>query len=410
MPFLFILYLVAYLDRVNLGFAGLQMTRDLGFSDAVFGFGSGIFFLGYFLLEIPGSLIVEVWSARKWIARIMITWGFLASATAFVHTPMQFYFVRFFLGLAEAGFFPGLIVYLSHWYRAEDRGKATGLFMTAIPASQALGAPLSAIFLRYHWLGLNGWRWLLVLEGLPAVILGVMVIFYLTDHPHQARWLADDEREWLTGELEKERAAKAAHISVWQALRNPNILLLGAIYFFGLVNNYGLSLWLPKMVQRASTLGLSQVSLISAIPYIVSLPLMIVAGWHTDRTGERKWHTAMPRFLAAAALAGAAFATDNVWVIIAMLSMAVVGLYCAHPAFWPLPTMLLGRAAAAASIGFINSCGNLGGFVGPYTIGYLSGQTGGFRLALIALAGCALASGLLVIMVRVQRATGASVP
>jgi len=403
MPFLFLLYLVAYLDRVNLGFAGLSMTNELHFSNAVFGFGSGIFFIGYCLLEIPGALLVEMWSARKWLARIMITWGFLAAGTAWIQTPQQFYWIRFFLGVAEAGFFPGLVVYLSHWYRKEDRGKATAMFMTAIPASQALGAPLSAIFLKINWLGWSGWRWLLIIEGLPAIILGVVTIYYLTDHPRQAKWLPADERDWLADELEREKSSDKAHVAVWKALRDKNVLLLCGIYFFGLINNYGLSLWLPKIVQRISNLDVTQVSLICAIPYFVAVPLMLVAGWHTDRSGERKWHTALPRLLAACALLAAAFAADSVTLSVIALSVAIVGLYCAHPASWPLPTMLLGRTAAAASIGMINSFGNLGGFVGPYTIGKLSAASGGFYLSLLALAGCALMSGLLVLLVRVPR-------
>ena len=405
MPFLFVLYLVAYLDRVNLGFAGLNMTRELGFSNAVFGLGSGIFFIGYCLLEIPGALMVEVWSARKWIARIMITWGFLAAGTAWIQTPQQFYWVRFFLGVAEAGFFPGLVVYLSHWYRKEDRGKATAMFMTAIPASQALGAPLSAIFLRLNWLGFSGWRWLLIIEGLPAVFLGLVTLYYLTDHPKDARWLPPDERDWLTGELDREKSSRKSHVPVWSALRNPNVLLLCGIYFFGLLNTYGLSFWLPKIVQQISTLNVTQVSLVCAIPYVISLPLMLVAGWHTDRSGERKWHTAIPRLIAAAALVPAAFASDSVTLSVIALSVAIVGLYCAHPAFWPLPTALLGSNAAAASIGMINSFGGLGGFVGPYTIGRLSGASGGFRMSLLTLAGCALTSGLLVLLLRIPKSS-----
>src|SRR6478672_8320248 len=287
MPFLFLLYIVANLDRGNVAFAGLQMSRDLRFSDAVFGFGSGIFFLGYFLLEIPGTVLVEVWSARKWIARIMLSWGIVAGATAWVQTPGQFYTVRFLLGLAEAGFFPGLIVYLSHWYRAEDRSKAIAMFMAAIPAAQVIGGPLSAVLLRVNWLGFAGWRWLLMLEGIPAVILGVVTLFYLTDRPQQARWLKKDERDWLVAELAAEQAGKPAHVSVWKALRNPDVLLLTAILFFGLTPNYGLSLWLPQVVQRLSQRGVSEVSLLSAVPYLLAIPLMLLTGWHSDRTGER---------------------------------------------------------------------------------------------------------------------------
>jgi ACS family tartrate transporter-like MFS transporter len=236
----------------------------------------------------------------------------------------------------------------------------------------------------------------------------VVTLYYLTDHPHQARWLPADERNWLAGELEREKGSEKAHVAVWNALRNKDVLLLCGIYFFGLINNYGLSLWLPKIVQRTSTLNVTQVSLVCAIPYLVSLPLMLVAGWHTDRSGERKWHTAVPRLIAAGALAAAAFAGDSVTLSVMALSAAIVGLYSAHPAFWPLPTMLLGRTAAAASIGMINSFGNLGGFVGPYTIGRLSAASGGFKISLLALAGCALTSGLLVLLIRIPQGAAAT--
>jgi MFS transporter, ACS family, tartrate transporter len=407
MPFLFGLFIVAYLDRANVGFAALRMSRELHFPDDVFGFGGGIFFLGYFLLEIPGTVLVEIWSARKWIARIMLTWGFLASATGWIHTAHQFYWLRFFLGVAEAGFFPGLVVYLSHWYRQEDRGKAVAMFMAAIPASQILGGPLAAILLRVHWLGYDGWRWLLTMEGVPAVALGIATLFYLTDRPEQARWLPREEREWLTAELERERASRA-HSSAWKALRNPNVLLLAAILLLGLAPNYGLSLWLPQMVQRLSVFGVSKVSLLAAIPYLCSLPLMLLTGWHSDRTGERKWHTVVPRLVSGAALTACFFFTQHIWLMVVMLSLATVGFYCAHPGFWPMPNLLLGRAAAAASIGMINSFGNLGGFLGPYAIGWLTRRTGDFRASMLVLALCAFASGLLVLRVRVG--TPARVP
>jgi len=403
MPFLFLLYIVANLDRGNVAFAGLQMSRDLAFSDAVFGLGSGIFFLGYFLLEIPGTVLVEIWSARKWIARIMLSWGVLAAATAWVQTPNQFYGVRFLLGLAEAGFFPGLVVYLSHWYRAEDRSRAIAMFMAAIPASQVIGAPLGAVLLRVNWWGYAGWRWLLMLEGVPAVILGVITLFYLTDRPQQARWLKPDERDWLVAELDAEKAAKPPHVSVWKALRNPDILLLAAILFFGLTPNYGLSLWLPQVVQRLSQRGVSEVSLLSALPYLFAIPLMLLTGWHSDRTGERRWHTAIPRFISGVALCVFFFSNDHVWISLVMLTLATAGFYCAHPGFWPLPTRLLGSTAAAAAIGMINSLGSLGGFVGPYAIGFLSGRTGSFGVPLLAMAGSAIVSGLLVLCLRLRR-------
>ncbi len=354
MPFLFVLYIIAYMDRVNVGFAGLRMTQELGFSDAVFGFGGGVFFLGYFLLEIPGTVMVEIWSARKWISRIMLTWGFLATATGFIHTATQFYWIRFFLGVAEAGFFPGIVVYLSHWYRAEDRGKAVAMFMAAIPTSQMLGAPLAAWLLRVQWMGYDGWRWLLIIEGIPAVIFGVITLFYLTDHPRQARWLEPEEREWLASELDAEKAQRTAHPSMWKALRNPDVLLLAAISMLGLTPNYGVNLWLPKMVQRLSSFGVTQVSMIAAIPYLVTIPAMLAIGWNSDRTGERKWHTAIPRLASGLALTGCIFTASNVWLSVVLLSIAVMGFYCAHPGFWPLPNLFLVRSAAAASIGLIN--------------------------------------------------------
>jgi ACS family tartrate transporter-like MFS transporter len=400
MPFIFLLYIVSYLDRVNVGSAGLEMTRELGFTDAVFGLGGGIFFLGYFLLEVPGAMLAELWSARKWIARILISWGFVSSATGLIHNAPEFYGMRFLLGVTEAGFVPGILVYLSHWYRAEDRGKAVAMFFAAIPASQVVGGPLAAWLLRIHWLGYSGWRWLLLLEGIPAITLGIMTLFYLTERPQEARWLPAEEREWLVGELEKERASRRSHTSAWRALGNPHVLLLGAILFLGLNSNYGVSLWLPKMIQRISHFGVSTVSLVASIPSLSALPMMLLVGWHSDRTGERIWHTSIPRLLSAAALLVCFFALSNTWVSVVMLSLATIGFYCAHPGFWPLPNMFLGRAAAAASIGLINSFGNLGGFLGPYLLGFLSDRSGGFGPGLLYLAACSLGSGLLVLRVR----------
>jgi ACS family tartrate transporter-like MFS transporter len=398
MPFVFLLYIISYLDRVNVGNAALQMTRELGFSDYVFGLGGGIFFVGYFLLEVPGAILAEVWSARKWLARIMITWGMVASLTGLIHNAQQFYWLRFVLGIAEAGFVPGIIVYLSHWYRPEDRGKAIAIFFAAIPASAVVGGPLAAIFLKIHWLGYAGWRWLLILEGLPAVIVGIVTIFYLSDRPEQAKWLKDDERAWLVAELA--RAETPQRLSVWQTLRNPTVLLMAFTLLLGLTATYGVSLWLPQMVQRLSNFGVSKVSLVAAIPALCALPLMLLNGWHSDRTGERIWHAAIPRTMAGLAMFVCFFTTGHVWVSVLLLSIATVGFYSAHPGFWPLPNLLLGKTAAAASIGLINSFGNLGGFIGPYVIGYISTRFGGFEPALLFLAVCSVASGVLILGLR----------
>jgi len=251
-PFLFLLYIVAFLDRINVSFAGLEMTRELGFSNQVFGFGAGIFFVGYVLLEIPGTLLVELWSARKWIARIMISWGLVAGLTGLIHTATQFYWARFVLGVAEAGFFPGVIVYLTHWYRREDRAKAIGMFMSAIPLSQIVGAPLSGLLMQIHWLGLPGWRWLLILEGVPAVVLGVVTFFYLTDRPQQAKWLTDEQRAWLVSELERERMETASTQGAWKAFFQLDVAILTVAYLLGAFTQYGFGLWLPKMIQKLS--------------------------------------------------------------------------------------------------------------------------------------------------------------
>jgi len=404
MPYLVLLYIVAYLDRVNVGYAGLQMTRELGFSNAVFGLGGGIFFLGYFLLEIPGAVLAEVWSARKWISRILISWGFVASATGLIHTVPQFYWIRVLLGLAEAGFLPALFVHICHWYRPSDRGKAMAMLMAGAPASLIVGGPLSALFLKVHWLGLSGWRWLMLLEGVPALVLGVTTLFYLTDRPEQAAWLRSDERDWLVGELKREQESKRSHLSAWRALADGRVLLLAATLFLGLTATYGIALWMPKIIERLSASGVSRVSLFASIPYLFALPMMLLIGYHSDRMGERRWHAAIPRICAGAALAACVVSTEHVWISIAALSVAAAGFYGSHAGFWPIPSMLLGRTAAAASIGLINSCGNLGGFLGPYIIGFLTDKTGGFGASLLFLSGCSVASGVLVLCLRLGRA------
>jgi ACS family tartrate transporter-like MFS transporter len=332
----------------------------------------------------------------------MISWGFIASATAFIRTAHQFYAMRFLLGLAEAGFLPAILVYLSHWYRPQDRGKAVALFFAGIPASQVLGGPVAAVLLKIHWLGWTGWRWLLILEGIPSVLLGLTVLLVLTESPKDAKWLPADERDWLTGELDKEKAARHSADSAWRALMNPHVLLLGTILFLGLNSTYAVSLWLPQMVQRLSTFDVSKVSLIASIPSLCSLPAMLAMGWHSDRTGERIWHTAIPRLLSGTALLVSFFSTigGHLWLSVVMLSIATIGFYSAHSGFWPLPNEFLGRTAAAASLGLINTFGNLAGFFGPSILGLVGDRTGGFGPGLLFLSGCSFASGLLVLAVR----------
>jgi D-galactonate transporter len=434
MPYLFILYIVAYLDRVNVGFAGLQMKGDLGFNDAVFGFGTGIFFIGYFLLEIPGTLIVENWSARKWIARIMISWGIVAICTGFIHSTTQFYIVRLVLGAAEAGFFPGIIVYLTHWFRYEDRAKAVAMFMAAIPISNIVGAPLSGVILGVNWYGLPGWRWLFIIEGAPAIILGVVTIFYLTDRPDQAKWLPEDERDWITSELESEKRSKlgANHMAfapesgtifgwvravtrwvrwvVWEALRHPDVILLALSYFLIVTSVYGLNIWMPTMLKQVSGLNNFQVTLLSAIPYCVGLASMLILGWSSDRTGERRQHTALPMLTAGAGLLLSLATHNNAGLVVGAFCIAAIGLNGYLPGFWALPTRFLAGSAAAAAIGLINSVGNLGGQVGPFIVGFFSQATGSFAGGILYLSVSAILAAVLIWALRGPKRQDPSVP
>jgi ACS family tartrate transporter-like MFS transporter len=406
LPFLFVLYIIAFLDRVNVGYAGLDMARNLGFSDRVFGLGAGIFSIGYFSFEIPGALLVERWSARRWMARILITWGFVTILVSAVHTPGQFYMARFLLGVAEAGFFPGIVVYLTHWFRYEDRAKAGAMFMAAIPMSSIIGSPLSGWVLSHHWMALSGWRWLFVLEGIPAMLFGFLTLYYLTDWPREAKWLPDDEREWISQELrrEKEATARAGSLTVWQALRKKEVLLLTLVYFLAIIGIYGFVIWFPTIVKRATGLPDMAVTLLSALPYVAGLAAMLWNGWHSDRSGERRWHTALPLFVGAAFLGLALLSGSH--LLLGFVSMIVVGACTTAfmPSFWALPTEMLTASAAAASIGLINSVGNLGGFAGPYFIGYLRTLTGSFTPGLLFLLAAMTLSGIAVLTLRVRKA------
>jgi MFS transporter, ACS family, tartrate transporter len=402
-PFLFLLYLVAYLDRVNVSFAALEMTRDLSMTNKDFGFAAGIFFLGYFLLEIPGAVLVEVWSARKWIARIMITWGLLSALTGLVRNANELYIVRFCLGLAEAGFFPGMIVYLSHWYRGVDRAKAVASFMIAIPASEIIGAPISAYLMKIGWLGLEGWRWLLILEGLPAVVLGVVTLFYLTDRPKDAKWLKDDERDWITRELAAESHSRtSSHAHVLSGFRDPRVLLLLGAYFALMNVSYALVMWLPKILKATYGHTTFATTMLTAAPFLVATPLVLWIGWHSDKSRERPWHAAGP--LLGCAAATLAMRLEGVPLIAAVLLFAVsaAGMQSAKGPIWAIATTLLSGKAAAASVGLINSFGNLGGFFGPYAVGWLSngsssGPVGAFSAGLAYIAGAAVVAAALVL-------------
>ncbi|PYY15977.1 MAG: MFS transporter [Acidobacteria bacterium] len=410
LPYLTLLYVIAYLDRVNVGYAALEMVGDLRFGPEVYGFGAGIFFVGYLLLEIPGTILVEKWSARKWIARIMISWGVVAVCTGFVRTPVQFYWVRFLLGVAEAGFFPGIIVYLSHWVRPEDRARALAVFTVAQPISNLIGSPISGLLLGIHWFGLAGWRWLFILEGLPAVFLGIITIFYLTDWPHQASWLSEQERQWIASELEKEMKAKQAEhpINVWHALRHRNVVCLAAAYFFVASSVFGFTFWFPTILKRLSGFSNLLVSTIAALPFAVGLLAMLVVGWSSDRTRERRWHTAVSMLLIGAGLA-LSLLPHGVFLPLLMFCVAGAGLYSYLPGFWSIPSSFLCGTAAAVSIGLINSIGNLGGFAGPYIVGYLSKATHSFTAGVLYLSVCAvIAAGFVLALPRMERVSKAA--
>ncbi|HVX67781.1 MAG TPA: MFS transporter, partial [Bryobacteraceae bacterium] len=302
LPFIFLLYIVAYLDRANVAYAGLPMRAALGFSEAVFGFGAGVFFIGYFLLEIPGALIVERWSARRWLARILVTWGICTCLVGLVRTPLKFYGARFLLGAAEAGFFPGIIVYLTHWFRAGDRARAMAGFVIAAPVALAFGAPLAALILRMNALGLPGWRWVFILEGIPAVVLGVMTLYYLTDHPRHARWLTPGEREWIAGALaaESRNKAGAGSLAWWRALREPNVLLLTAAHFFACMAGYGFVLWLPNTLSKVLGFGPVAAALLSGLPFAAAIAAALLTGRSADRRGTPRRHAAAAMLCAAA--------------------------------------------------------------------------------------------------------------
>lgn len=405
LPYLFLLYIVAYLDRANVGYAFDQMRRGLGFTDAVLGFGAGVFFIGYVILEIPGSILVEKWTARGWIARIMVSWGLVAILLGFIQTRNQFYALRFLLGVAEAGFFPGIIVYLSHWFRYEDRAKALAMFMAAQPISLFIGSPISGVLLGVNWFGLPGWRWLFIIEGLPAIVLGVVTIFYLTDWPHQARWLPADEREWLAAELEAEKQAKQREHSpsVWQAFRNRQVLLLTSAYFCMAATVYGFTFWLPTIVKKFSNASDLVVSLLSAPVFATGLGAILLIGWSSDRMKERRWHTALAMIAASGGLCLAVTSQNHVALAVSMFCFAAVGMYGYLPGFWALPTSFLSGTAAAASIGLINSVGNLGGFVGPSIVGWVSKATDSFFGGVLYLSLSALLAAVLVLSLRVRR-------
>jgi len=398
-PFIMLLYFIAYIDRVNIGFASLQMKGDLGFSASILGFGAGIFFWGYFLFEVPSNIALHKLGARVWITRVMLTWGIISGGMAFVSGPTSFYVMRFLLGAAEAGFFPGIILYLSYWFPARHRASVTAFFMAAAPISTALGSPLSAALLEMDGvMGMRGWQWMFILEAIPAVILGFVVFFYMTDKPEKAKWLADDERTWLVNAMNAETASKRgeAKHGILSGMLNPRVLALSLIYFGTSAGLYTLGIWAPQIIKQLGVSSMT-VGFLNAIPPIVSVIAMIWWSRHSDRTGERTWHVILACLAASVGLVVAAGA-NSVVGLIAALTLVNIGISCAKPPLWSMPTAFLSGAAAATGIATINAIGNLGGFAGPAMIGWIKDQTGSFSGGLYFVAGLLVLSAVLTLM------------
>ena len=388
-PYTFALYVISYLDRANIGYAALQMNKELALSSEAFGFAAGIFFIGYFLCEVPSNVALNKFGARRWISRILITWGIIATLMAFVQNSTQLYILRFLLGVAEAGFFPGIIVYLTYWFRAKEQATTVAFFTAAIPVSFLIGAPLSTWIMDHvSGFGLSGWRWMMLLEGGPALIAGFANYFIMTDKPEDARWLKPEERAWLAGELAQDQAAKPSvqHLGLWESITNPKVLYLSVIYFVYQVGNLGIGLWMPQIIKGLSAdLTNFQVGLVAMIPYAVATVAMVLWSKHSDRTGERRMHTALPLLAAGLALAATGLIVSPA-VAMALICLALSGLYAFKSPFWSLPGLFLSRSTAAVSIAAINSIGNLGGFVGPYAIGAIKDWTGSPLAGLLFLA------------------------
>lgn len=401
-PFLLLLYFIAYLDRVNVGFAALQMNQDLGFSASVYGFGAGVFFAGYALCEIPSNLILARVGARRWIARIMFTWGLISIAMIFTRGPLTFYTLRFLLGVAEAGFLPGIIYYLGDWYPAAQRARAVGWFMSAIPLSIIIGGPVAGLLLGLDdLLGLDGWQWLFLLEGVPAVLLSFVTLVYLTDHPEQARWLTHEQQQWLSDRIRAEQSqARERHgIGLTRALLHPAVWLLALLALACQSGSYGLSLWIPQIVKNLSGLSDFMVGVISALPYCAAAIGMVLIGAHSDRTGERFMHIAVPCLLAVVGFSLSAWLTSPLPAMIA-LAVAAVGDLGSRGPFWALPGRFLSGSAAAGGIALINTIGSLGGFVGPFAVGWIKDQTGSYSYGMMFLAALLLAGAIITMYLR----------
>jgi MFS family permease len=399
LPLLMVSYFIAYVDRVNVGFAALEMNQDLHLSSSLFGLGGGIFFLSYFLFEVPSNLALERFGARRWIARVMISWGLVSAAMVLVVGPTSLLVVRFLLGAAEAGFFPGVILYLTYWFPAEQRARIVAIFMVAIPISSFLGSPISASLLELHgWLGIKGWQWLFVMEALPAVLLGIVFYCVMPDRPADARWLPAAERDWLVRRLdsERQRDRPLRHMSLWQVLRNRYVLVLALVYAGGAAASSGLSIWQPQIIKSFGLTNM-QTGLLNMIPFGIASITMILWGRYSDRAGERVWNTAVPLALVALAL-GSALLIHALTPVLVILTVALIGTYAMKGPFWALTSEWLPATTAAAGIAWTNALGNLSGFAGTWLLGVIKDATGSFAIALLPLVTLAAIGAIAVVL------------
>ncbi len=409
-PFLFVLYLAAFIDRVNVGFAKLQMASDLGLSETDFGFGAGIFFLGYFALEVPSNLLLLRFGPRLAFARIVLLWGFISMAMALVHDKWSFYGLRLALGAAEAGFFPGVILYLTFWFPAQQRARSTALFMTALAIAGVIGGPLSGLIMERldGWMGLRGWQWLFILEGAPAILMGIACLWFLDDGPATARWLTDDEKLAIRRDLEADRQARerAGHEQDFlRGLRRPQLWLLALVYMLLVTGIYGVSFWLPQIVHDLEQGGLLVTGWLSMIPYLCACAVMILVGRSSDLRDERRWHVAGSAVAGGMGLALCGLFLHAPVPAIAGLSLATAGIFAALATFWSLPTAFLSGTAAAGGIAWINAIGNLGGYLGPVMVGWARQISGSVESGLLAIAAGLLLAGVLLITLPRSRAT-----
>jgi MFS transporter, ACS family, tartrate transporter len=405
LPLVFVIYLVAFLDRANVAYAKLTMSGDLGFSERVYGFGAGLFFIGYLVLEVPGALIAHRWGARRWIVRILASWGICTALVGFVHTPHQFYLARFVLGLAEAGLVPAVLVYLHEWFPAQYRARALARFFMASSFALALGGPIAGLILKLNWLGMPAWRWLFILEGIPALVLAVVSLFTMVDRPQQATWLSAEERSCIVQTLEKERAQKfvSRPLSIWDTLRHRDVLLLSTIGFFSNIGIAGFFLWLPSTLRNASTLTSSQAAALSGVPFASAVASVLCMSYSSDRSGERRLHTAIPLILAGLVFPVTTLANLSLMRLVCWLCLSAAAIYGFVPSFWMLPSRKLADSSGAAAFGFLNIANGLGSFVGPSVVGLILTAKFSYSVAVMFLSACFLLAGICALAVHTHR-------